>query len=792
MTKRKENNRKRSSKKRTTSNGNKRIRARQRHLKLSWRLIALLLFILASGVLVYTVFLDFEIRQQFEGRRWALPARVFSRPLEIYAGKVLSPDALIEELKLLRYRRARQVNEPGEYQRMGSTVMVQTRGFPFWDGYEPGRTLRIGFRNGEVTNVYDKAARAELGLSRLEPVPIASIYPVNNEDRMLVRIDDVPPLLISTLLTVEDRNFYNHQGLDPIALIRAMIANLKAGRTVQGGSTLTQQLVKNYFLNNKRTLWRKFNEAIMASLLEWHYSKDEILEAYLNEIFLGQDKQRAIHGFRLASQYYFERQLNDLKPEQIALLVAMIKGPSYYDPRKHPQRARQRRNLVLDMLEEHGHLSSDQVTMAKSRDLGVTKKAPSGTTPFPGFLQLVREQLQQDYREEDLRAEGLMIFTTLDPLIQLKAERAIKRQLTRLENQRVTRQRKLQGAVVVNDIETSEVLALIGDRNPRLDGYNRALDARRPIGSLIKPVVYLAALSQPQKYTLTTRIDDTPFSLKMKNGKVWSPLNYDHETHGQVLLREALIHSYNISTARLGLAVGLSEVADTLRKLGLSRSVPHYPSMLLGAVELSPYEVSQIYQTLASGADVGFRVPLRAIRQVMNHDSELLQRYPIRLEHTVNPAAIYLLTAALHEVTRQGTARSLKASLPSDLTVAGKTGTSNDLRDSWFAGFSGEHSAVVWIGLDDNRSTGLTGTTGALSVWADIMGSIPTRPLDRAQPANVEWVLIDPASGLRAVEACQGAEWIPFIKNTAPTESAACAQGLNTAATNILNWLRDF
>jgi penicillin-binding protein 1B len=258
------------------------------------------------------------------------------------------------------------------------------------------------------------------------------------------------------------------------------------------------------------------------------------------------------------------------------------------------------------------------------------------------------------------------------------------------------------------------------------------------------------------------------------------------------LLREALIQSYNVSTARLGLAVGLNEVAHTLRKLGLSRSVARYPSLLLGAVELSPYEVSQIYQTLASGADVGFRVPLRAIRQVMDHKGELLQQYPLQFKHTVDPAAIYLLTAALHEVTQQGTARILKALLPSDLRVAGKTGTSDDWRDSWFAGFSGEHLAVVWIGLDDNRPTGLTGTTGALTVWADIIGSIPTKALDRAQPANVEWVLIDPASGLRAGEGCQGAEWVPFIKNTAPTVSASCAREMDTATNNILNWIKGF
>lgn len=769
-----------------------RTKTKRRHFALNLRLMGLLsIVITVLGLLAYAVFLNFEIRQQFEGRLWALPARVFSRPLEIYAGKTLSPDALIEELKLLRYRRRSRIDEPGEYQRNGNTLMLYTRGFPLWDGAEPERLLRIEFRNGEVVGVYDKATRTQLSLLRLEPVPIASIYPAHNEDRMFVQLDDAPPLLISTLLTVEDRKFHDHQGLDPFALARAMVVNLKAGRAVQGGSTLTQQLVKNFFLSNDRTLWRKFNEAIMAWLLEWHYSKDEILEAYLNEVYLGQDRQRAIHGFGMASQFYFERRLKDLKPEQIALLVAVIKGPSYYDPRKHPQRAKQRRDRVLDMLAERGQLSTEQANAAKSSALGVSPKAPSGITPFPAFLQLVREQLQRDYREQDLRAEGLVIFTTLDPLIQLKAERAMITRLAQLEKRLGAPQRKLQGAVVVNDIESSEVLALVGDRNPRFTGYNRALHARRPIGSLIKPVVYLTALSQPQKYTLTTRVDDAPFSLKLSDGNIWSPLNYDHKYHGQVLLREALTQSYNVSTARLGLTLGLNKVADTLRSLGLSRNVPRYPAMLLGAVELSPYEVSQIYQTLAAGADVGFRVPLRAIRQVMTRDGKLLQRYPLKLEHTVDPAAVYLLTAALHEVTRRGTAASLKALLPEGLRVAGKTGTTDEFRDSWFAGFSGEHLAVVWMGLDDNRSTGLTGSTGALTVWADILGSIATRALDRVQPANIEWVLIDPASGLKANEGCQDAEWVPFVKHTAPTHYAPCAKGVAAAVNNILGWFSE-
>ena len=681
--------------------------------------------------LAYVALLNLQVRNQFEGRRWALPARVFARPLEVYPEQALSPEALIQELKLLRYRRSSGSFSPGVYQQNGNRVIVHTRGFPFWDGDEPERRVRVEFRNNVVANVRDLKRNSKVDLMRIEPVPIANIYPYHQEDRMLVRLENVPHLLIQGLIAVEDRHFYDHHGLDFLAMARAVLVNLRAGRTVQGGSTLTQQLVKNYFLSNERTLWRKFNEAIMAVLLEWHYSKDEILEAYINEVYLGQDKQRAIHGFALASQFYFERRLSDLAPDQIALLVALVKGPSYYNPRKYSQRARERRNLVLRILGEQGYLDSADIKRAVKQRLGVTPKAPSGTTPFPAFLQLVREQLQEDYRDDDLRSEGLMIFTTLDPLVQVKAERAMKRRLARLEKGQASTAGELQAAVVITRVGTGDVVALVGGRDPQFAGYNRALDARRPVGSLLKPFVYLTALSQPQQYTLSTRVDDSPLRLTLAKDRVWSPHNYDHKHHGQVTLKDALVQSYNVATARLGLALGIENVARDLRHFGVQRALPEYPSLVLGAADLSPFEVSKLYQTLASG---GYRVPLIAIREVMTHEGELLQRYPLRLRQTANPAAVYLLTVALHEVTRYGTAKALGNLLPETLKVAGKTGTTNDSRDSWFAGFSAEHLGVVWVGRDNNKPTGLTGATGAMQVWADIMRTIPTASLAMSRP----------------------------------------------------------
>jgi len=738
-------------------------------------------------VLAWVLWLDYRIVDQFEGRRWALPARVFARPLELHAGKGIAADDLVAELGLLRYREVSRVRAPGEYRVSGDTVYFHSRGFPFPGENTPGRLVRADFAGHEIHRLGDASTGAEIDLLRVEPVPIASIYPGHGEDRMLVRLEDAPPLLLDALLVVEDRRFRDHHGVDPAAIARAMVANLRAGRAVQGGSTLTQQLVKNYFLTNERTLSRKLNEAVMSLLLEAHYDKDEILGAYLNEVYLGQDGERAIHGFALAAQFYFERRLGNLEPEQIALLVAMVKGPSWYDPRRHPDRAIERRNLVIDLLEEAGTLDPEAAALARKRPLGVTDAAPTGRTPFPVFLQLVRNQLLRDYREADLREEGMKILTTMDPLVQIRAEKAMQASLLRLPGGKEDGEAALQAAVVVTATGTGEVAALIGGRDPRFPGYNRAIDAARPVGSLIKPVVYLAALERPGSYTLATMLDDGPLNVKLANGKSWSPQNYDRQSHGRVSLHDALVHSYNQSTARLGMEVGVESVARLLARLGIERPVPAYPSLLLGAVELSPIEVAQVYQGFADG---GYSVPLNAIRSVANRDGQTLNRYPLRISQAADAQSVFLVTSALRDVTLQGTGKSLRKRLPPGLSVAGKTGTTNGYRDSWFAGYAGDFVTVVWLGRDDNRPTGLTGSSGALVVWADIMRRISTRPLVLDAPQGVEWLRIDPATGLLADTGCDGALELPFIQSSQPAGVAPCARRVSEKARSPLKWLK--
>lgn len=728
----------------------------------------------ALVVTAYTIYLDFQIRHAFEGRRWAVPARVYARPLEVFVGAPLSLAQLKAELQRLEYRAVADPRRPGEYGREGDMLRVYTRQFRFWDGEEPARRLKIGFDGGVVRALLPDGAGGEIPIARLDPPQIGAIYPAHREDRLLIRLEDVPPLMIQTLLAVEDRNFHEHSGIDLRAIARAAWANLRALAVVQGASTITQQLVKNFFLTPDRTLWRKANEAIMALLLEWHYEKDEILEAYLNEIYLGQRGQYAIHGFGLASRFYFGRPVDQLDAAQMATLIGFVRGPSYYDPWRFPQRALERRNRVIRQMAAQRLLTDAEAERLQTRTLGIGERPAGGATPYPAFMDLVRRQLRQFYRDEDLTSEGLRIFTTLDPVVQEQAERAVERWLGRLEKSRNLPAGSLETAVLVSARERGEVLALVGGSDPRYPGFNRVLDAARPIGSLIKPVVYLTALADPARYQLATLLDDAPLRIKGPDGNIWAPQNYDDEYHGQVTLREALINSYNIPVVRVGMDVGMAPVLDTLRRLGARRPLDPYPSLFLGAASLTPLEVGQIYQSLADG---GFATPLRGIREVVSGDSQPLQRYPLVVEQAADAKAVFLLATVLQQVVGEGTAKGLASQIPPNAAVAGKTGTTDGMRDSWFAGFSADHVAVVWLGRDDNEPTGLTGSTGAMRIWGEMVARLPLRPLELLPPEGIEWVQIDRDSGLRANERCEHSDWLPFVSGSEPRERAPCATG---------------
>jgi penicillin-binding protein 1B len=717
-----------------------------------------------AALALYAVHLDRVIRDKFEGQRWALPARVFARPLELYAGAPLDVARVVEALERLGYQRGEPVGA-GSYTVRGPRLVVYTRGFQFWDGTEPPRKVEIRFDGGQIVGL--SSAEGDLPLLRLDPEFIGGFYPASNEDRLLVRLAEVPPLLVQALLALEDRDFYRHHGVSPRAIMRALWADVRAGGVVQGGSTLTQQLVKNYFLTADRTVWRKLTEAIMAVLLETHYTKDDILESYLNEVFLGQVGSRAVHGVAQGAMLYFGRPLGELDTGQLALLAGMVQAPSYYNPRRYPERALARRNLALRVLGEQGVLTPEQVAAEQAKPLRVPERSSLTMARYPAFLDLVRRQLQRDYPEDVLRNDGLRIFATMDPAVQAAAEAAVGGQ-----GEALARQRKLpdlQAAAVAADVATGEVLALVGDRAPRFDGYNRALDARRQIGSLAKPATYLAALSEPARFNLATPLDDLRMSVRLPTGKSWQPRNAGDDYAGRIPLLRGLAESRNSATVALGLQVGLPNVLKTLRALGVTRDLPEVPAVMLGAVELTPFEVTRMYLTLAAG---GFRLHLRAIHAVTDKDGKPLASYPLSVEQKLDPAAVFLVNTALQEVVRNGTARGLGRVLPG-LNVAGKTGTTNDSRDSWFAGFTGNTVAAVWVGMDDNSETGLYGASGAMRIWADLIGRLPAVPLTLAEPPGIHWVQAPDGPWLPAAQ-CPGGFGLPVLDGGVPPGAVSC------------------
>jgi len=734
-------------------------------------ILILLIMLSVTATVFYSIYLSNEVAVKFEGKRWAVPARVYGRSLDLYVGSPVSEQQLKAELKRLGYRHQKDPAGEGTWGQKDGRYLINTRGFDFWDEAVSARDLLVVFSNDRIQQIRNRNTGVDEAILRLEAPMIDSIYPAHNEDRILVKFEQLPPMLLAALIVVEDRDFYEHYGINPKSIARAMFANIRAGHVVQGGSTLTQQLVKNFFLSSERSLVRKFNEALMALIVDARYDKQEILEAYANEIYLGQEGRRAIHGFGLASRFYFNRPIEELDLSRIALLVGMIKGPSWYDPVRHPERAKKRRDLVLDLLAGQGVISSSDAERAKAMQLGVAARGSASQRGYPDFIKLVRQQLRRDYREQDLTSEGLRIFTTLDPWVQDNAEKQSRETLYRLEKLHKLPAGKLQVGAVIANPSNGEVLAIVGSRASQYRGFNRALDAVRPIGSLIKPFVYLTALMQPEKYSLMTRLQDEPVSLKEADGSFWRPKNYDGKLHGDVTLQAALAKSYNLPTVRLGMDLGLPAVIRTLQQAGLEKQPAALPSLLLGSLSLSPLEVTQLYQTLSAG---GFYSPLRTIREVLDSHNQPLSRYPLNIHQTLPAAPVYILNTALQAVVSSGTAKGLNALIPQSYELAGKTGTTNDLRDSWFAGFSQNRVATVWVGRDDNKAAGLTGASGAMKVWGRIMRSIDSQPLKLQQPADVEWQWIDTGNGLVGDQQCENAVHIPFARGYAPSRDSAC------------------
>lgn len=716
---------------------NKKKRPRRRY-RWFWLLFKLGLVFFAL-LAFYGFYLDAQIREKLEGKVWQLPAAVYGRMVNLEPGMSYSKQEMVALLEGMQYRQVARITRPGEFTVTTNTIELLRRPFEFPDVKEGQINARLHFDASGLSRIQNLDSQRDFGFFRLDPRLITMMQSTNGEQRLFVPRNGFPDLLVDTLLATEDRYFYQHDGVNLYSIGRAFLANLVAGRTVQGGSTLTQQLVKNLFLTNERSWRRKLNEAYMAVLVDYRYSKDRILELYLNEVFLGQSGSDQIRGFPLASLYYFGRPVNELSLDQQAMLVGMVKGASLYNPWRNPEKTLERRNLVLQVLLNQNIIDTDLYKMLSVRPLAVQPKG-GVITPQPAFMQVVRDELQQRLGDKAVNLSGAKIFTTLDPVSQDAAEKAISEGIPALRSAR--KMTDLEGAMVVVDRFSGEIRSMVSGSETQYAGFNRALQARRSIGSLAKPLVYLTALGQPDNYRLNTWLADQPLVVPLVGSKNWQPRNYDRRFRGQVMLVDALASSLNIPTVNLGMMLGLPQVIGTLQQLGIAKElVDPVPAMLLGAINLTPMEITQAYQTLASGGNFA---KLSALRSVIAEDGRVLYQSLPQSERRVSSQATYLTLYAMQQGVISGTSRSL-ASKFSSYHLAGKTGTTNDLRDSWFAGIDGKEVAISWVGRDNNGSTNLTGASGALTLYRRYLENQTPLPLMLAIPEDIQAMNIDTA-----------------------------------------------
>ncbi len=722
---------------------------------------------LGLGFLIpYTLYLNHQVSERFGQLQWQIPTRVYARPLQLAPGMAMDARTLKTELDAASYREDGG-EQPGTYAREGGRFTISSRGYIDVDGRVPARRVQVVLADGRVSSLRDPVSRQGLKAARLDPARIATLYGQKQEERRLVRLEEVPELLVTGLQAVEDRDFSRHRGIDLSGIVRAVWLTVRSGgQTRQGGSTLTQQLARSGLLGigKEVTLSRKFNEILFALILEARYDKRTILEAYFNQVDLGQRGSQAIHGVAAGAEYWFGRDLNSLTTEQVALLIGLVKGPSWYNPRRNPERAKDRRDYVLAKLLETNLIDQAEYKRALAAPLGVTATpGMAAANRFPAYVDLVRRQLARDYPESALQGAGLTVLTGMSPSAQAYAEGAVTATLKSLENKR---RPPLQAGLVVTDVHDGDVLAVVGGRNVSEHGFNRAVEAQRPVGSLLKPFVYLLALAQPDSWSLASWVDDSPVTVQLGKNRRWTPANADNRSHGSVRLVDALAHSYNQATVRVGMKVDPERLGDLLRVLAGIKAEPN-PALILGATDQSPYAMAQLYQFLASGGEIQ---PLHAVRGVLDPEGKLLKRYdkaPAPAQEGDSVAA-NLIGIALQQVVSGGTGRQLLGDGLGRLQSAGKTGTSNDGRDSWYAGYTGDHLAVVWVGNDQNEQTGLYGATGAMRVWSGIFTRLPSAPLKvPGKGLDWQWVVGDNATDA----GCPGARQLPFVAGFAPAYS---------------------
>jgi penicillin-binding protein 1B len=741
------------------------VRSQSKVTAVAWALIAIAL------LTPMTVPFEALVRAHLDHDMFRAPTRFYASPWLIRPGIEISRSAMEEHLERIGYRRTRSSGvELGEY-RLGSREwIIGRRAFRPFGKHDVGGVVSVRLSyGGRVSRIRDADGRS-LPYLAIEPELIGSHYGREREDRLPVRLSEVPQHLIDAVLTIEDQRFYQHGGLDIKRIAGATVANVKAMRLVQGGSTISQQLAKNLYLSPRRTPLRKLREAALAVALESRYSKDGILEAYLNEVYLAQDGGVAIHGVGRAAEYFFGKDVTQLDIPEAALIAGIIRGPSLYSPFRNPKQAKKRRDLVLDLMLERELISERAHARATHSPLGL-KERHRDSNHGRYFVDWVAKRLERDHGD-GVFEDGFTVFTTLDMELQRVAEDAVRDGLTRLERDypRLEREdRPLQAALVAVDPRSGAVLAMVGGRDYGASQFNRAVYGRRQPGSSFKPIVALTALSQ-HSFTLASMLQDEPLSVETPAG-MWQPANYDDRFRGPLTMREALERSLNVPFARLGMAVGPERIVETARKLGIESHLNPVPSLALGSSEVTPLELTRAFGVLAAE---GFRADLQANLAVVDGAGDIVQRMEVDGEQVYDPAEAYLVTSALRGAVERGTGRSLRT-WGYRGPVAAKSGTTNDFRDAWFIGYTPSLAVGVWVGFDDARSIGLSGSRAALPIFARFMVGAFGRYGEDVEfnvPRGLEIVEINRQTGLRAGPGCRGEPEV-FIRGTAPTESCS-------------------
>ena len=764
---------------------------------------ALAVGLAAIALGIQTFYLYTVVTGRLEAITWKLPSKVFAAPVALYPGVDVARLDLAGKLRRLNYRPAPPTGplEPGQYRRGPTGLDLYLHDTPYPGRPDGPSLVRLELAGQVVTNVLDPSTGDELAVVELEPELITELFDTTREDRTLVTFDQLPAALVDALVAIEDRRFYQHFGLDWRGIARAAYRNLRAWRIAEGGSTLTQQLVKNVFLTEERTFLRKVNEAIIAVMLERRYSKRQILEFYANEVYLGQAGPTAIHGFGEAARHYFGKDVSKLTVGESALLAGMVRAPNALNPAVNPKRAKARRNVVLERMLDVGVLTKADYLAALSEPVDVKPAVVKGNDA-PYFVDFLRAQLHEIYPREVLTSEGLRVYTTLDLDLQHRAQAALDRGLERLERQypklrRDDPAKRLQGAVIVLSPQTGAIRAMVGGREYGTSQFNRATQARRQPGSTFKPILYAAAFSPgengaPPPFTPATMVDDTPLTLKVGD-TTWRPVNYDRKFRGRVSVRTAIEQSLNASAVRVALETGLARVIATARALGIESPLKEVPALALGASEVTVLEMASAYATLANS---GLRSRPIAVRDVTDRAGTVIERRAYELETALPAEVAYVVTHVLEGVLDRGTGASARR-MGLEGAAAGKSGTTSDYRDAWFAGYTPEAVVIVWVGFDDGTPINLTGSQAALPIWVEVMreaqGGRAAGPFP--VPPGVTLATIDPATGFLATTACPDRLEEAFVAGTEPTGTCPIHPGAAVARPGerggLIRWIKE-